>query len=167
MRHFTSRVLEDGGWNRAIESRKASKSASKPWVVLVTGLNGIRKTTAMQQPWFSQVLFEALSSQLKAHEGCDQLTADDMPSALNSFFRQLDFLVATIGNEEFKRLYKITDVQSYARMKDAVFARYRTMAEMCGMLLLREAREQSINCLVETSGRYFSRGFHLIYYNRY
>ena len=32
----------------------------KPWVVLVTGVNGIRKTTSVYQPWFKKALAAAL-----------------------------------------------------------------------------------------------------------
>ena len=65
----------------------------------------------------------------------------------------MDFLVATLANEDFKNLYQITDVVTYAKFKDAVFARYRTMAEILGVLLVREVRENAMSCLVETSGR--------------
>ena len=150
---FDGRVFVEGGWDRAIDARKNTLCRGKPWVVLVTGLNGIRKTTAMQQPWFAELLFEALSPQLNAESSLADLTEEDMPTASNSFFRQLDHLVATVGNEEFRRLYKRVDVQEYAKLKDAIFGRYRTVAEICGMLLLKEACKLSINCLVETSGR--------------
>lgn len=50
------RVLKDGGWYEA----QQSCSAERPWIVLVTGLNGVRKTTSLHQPWFKAVLAEAL-----------------------------------------------------------------------------------------------------------
>jgi hypothetical protein len=37
--------------------------------------------------------------------------------------------------------------------KDSIFARYRTLAEMLGVLLLRSAQAHNLNVLVETSGR--------------
>ena len=122
----------------------------KPWVVLVTGLNGIRKTTAMQQPWFKDVLLEALGSQLQDE---DSAFLENLPTAKNSFFRQLDFMVATIANNEFRKLYKMKEIDMYAKHKDAVFARYRTMAEILGMLLCKSVNKESMNCLVETSGK--------------
>ena len=38
----------------AIEERP-----SRPWVVLVTGLNGVRKTTAPYEPWFEDTLADS------------------------------------------------------------------------------------------------------------
>ena len=49
-RDLFQRVLRDGNWPEA-EQAAASRTA-KPWVVLVTGVNGIRKTSAVYQPWF-------------------------------------------------------------------------------------------------------------------
>ena len=63
------RVLSEGNWEKAkvYAKRKALKNPQKsgeqqkkPWVVLVTGLNGIRKTSSINSSWFQQVLFEAL-----------------------------------------------------------------------------------------------------------
>ena len=148
------RVLNEGGYSTALQharTQRKTKKLSKPWVVLVTGLNGIRKTTAMQQPWFETVLHEALASQLKDMD--ETVDMGDLPTAKNSFFRQLDFMVATIANEEFRKLYKMKEVGIYAKHKDAVFARYRTMAEILGMLLCKAVNKECMNCLVETSGR--------------
>lgn len=39
-------VLEDGGWARAAAAAAARPAGRKPWAVLVTGVNGIRKTTS-------------------------------------------------------------------------------------------------------------------------
>ena len=104
-----------------------------------------------QQPWFGTVLHEALASQLKDMD--ETIDIDDLPTAKNSFFRQLDFMVATIANDEFRKLYKMKEVDMYAKHKDAVFARYRTMAEILGMLLCKAVNKECMNCLVETSGR--------------
>lgn len=59
------RILHEGNWDGALEYAKAHDHDSKrqkrsAWAVLVTGVNGIRKTTAMYQPWFAQALKEAL-----------------------------------------------------------------------------------------------------------
>ena len=148
------RVLNEGGYPMALEHAKRQlqlkQKGMKPWVVLVTGLNGIRKTTAMQQPWFKDVLLEALGSQLQDE---DSAFLENLPTAKNSFFRQLDFMVATIANNEFRKLYKMKEIDMYAKHKDAVFARYRTMAEILGMLLCKSVNKESMNCLVETSGK--------------
>jgi len=145
------RVLTDGGWDRALQyasarsqqlssegwtttsqsSLEAVAMKYKPWAVLVTGLNGIRKTTSINAPWFKTILYEALSAQLVHTD----ITIDDLPIGSNSFFRQLDFIVATVANSEFKRLYGLQDVNSYATLKNAIFARYRNLAEICGKWL--------------------------------
>jgi hypothetical protein len=90
----------------------------------------------------------------------------------------LDHIIATLCNEEFTRLYTyIRDmlvdtttslsststvvvhpptseiIQLYSNMKAAIFSRYRTISELLGVILLREAQTIPINCMVETSGR--------------
>lgn len=105
----------------------------------------------------------------------------NLPCGSNTFFRQLDHMIATLCNEEFIRLYTYTRdmlvkvdgdehgttppgqqqqlpptsdiIQLYSNMKAAIFARYRTISELLGVILLREAQKISINCMVETSGR--------------
>ena len=140
------RVLAGGGWDNAV-SAAASRKASKPWAVLVTGLNGIRKTSSLYEPWFPAVLAEAMGM-----ESTDPNIAD-LPCGVNSFFRQLDFIVATLANEDFRKLYTITDVDEYAAAKEAIFSRYRKVSEMVGLLLVREARKKELNVMAETSGR--------------
>lgn len=56
------RILMEGNWDGAkAHSTSALKGKSeKPWAVLVSGVNGIRKTTSMYQPWFEELLSEAL-----------------------------------------------------------------------------------------------------------
>ena len=60
------RVLRDGHWERAADYASAHRGSaaggSKPWVVLVTGLNGIRKTTSIYEPWFKRALHAALQA---------------------------------------------------------------------------------------------------------
>jgi hypothetical protein len=84
-------------------------------------------------------------------------------------------MIATLCNEEFIRLYTYTRdmlvsdndgdgttppqpptsdiIQLYSNMKAAIFSRYRTVSELLGVILLREAQKLPINCMVETSGR--------------
>lgn len=145
------RVLEGGNWERAtIESRsKGSDSTQKPWAVLITGLNGIRKSTSVYQEWFQDCLHDSL-----VKDGFkDEKT--DLPKGQNTFFRQLDYIVATLANEDFRQLYDIPseNVDAYATLKDAIFGRYRKLAEMVGILLIRMARTSGVNVMVETSGR--------------
>ena len=166
------RVLEDGGWqtaevyanarishiNQLINSRDGSSSRSnkhglirchKPWVVVICGLNGIRKTTSVYQSWFQELLESALGSQFMG----DMIT---LPCGDNSFFRQLDFIMAAIACESFREMYSspsIGDVLNYCRQKDAVYARYRTLAEMIGIMLVKQAREKGMNIMMETTGK--------------
>lgn len=142
-RKIFRRVLDDGYWDEAVSSA-ADNPSKKPWVVLISGLNGIRKTTSMYQPWFKQALNLALGN---------EYVESDLPSGADSFFRQLDFMVATVANEDFKSLYEIQTVNDYAVLKDAIFARNRCLAEMVGVLLIREAQKKKINVMLETSGR--------------
>jgi signal recognition particle GTPase len=60
-RTMFSRIMEDGNWERA--ATYASSTAYKPWAVLVTGLNGIRKTTSINSSWFQKLLHESLVTQ--------------------------------------------------------------------------------------------------------
>ena len=135
------------------------KLERKPWIVLVTGLNGIRKTTSTQQPWFAEAVRLSLdnwSETTSMPSSSSQPTVDDdLPSGTNSFFRQLDYIIATVANEEFKALYQTTttSVEEYSLLKDAIFARYRTIAEVVGVLLIKAAMKKRMNVMVETSGR--------------
>jgi len=140
------RVLGDGNWDAASEAATARSEESKPWAVLVTGVNGIRKTSSVYQPWFKQALATALGDTFDG-------PAEDLPDGSDSFFRQLDFMIATVALEEFKALYTIGDVAPYAQRKDGIFGRYRTYAEMLGALLVKEAQRRRLNVMVETSGR--------------
>ena len=75
-------------------------------------------------------------------------------------------MIATAANREFRRLYEVDDVSQYSAYKASIFARYRTLAEMIGILLLKvrvcalhtchshsdvlqAAKEKRMNCLLE------------------
>ena len=45
-----------------------------------------------------------------------QLGVDDVPCGGDSFFRQLDFMIATVANERFRKLYATDDVAAYAQL---------------------------------------------------
>jgi len=117
-RRMFERVLMDGQWEKAAAYAHAkldmdkSKKPSKPWAVLVAGLGGIRKTTSVNSSWFQKLLFDAMKGQLDP-----TMTESDMPCGENSFFRQLDFIVATVANTEFKKLYDVESVSNYAKLK--------------------------------------------------
>lgn len=147
--HFQTimqRVLSDGNWSAAQASAEKRADSSLPWVVLVTGVNGIRKTSSVYQQWFKQVLQEALGEQFNGN-------MEDLPDGADSFFRQLDYMMATLANKDFARLYKVEDIKDYASLKDGIFQRYRKLAETLGVLLVQEAKKKRLNVMVETSGR--------------
>ena len=54
----------------------------------------------MYQPWFKPA--------------SQPLGVDDVPCGGDSFFRQLDFMIATVANERFRKLYATDDVAAYA-----------------------------------------------------
>lgn len=139
------RVLNGGHWIAAEEAAAKRAKSIKPWVVLVCGLNGIRKTSSIYQSWFKDVLFQALGDEI--------LTKNELPDGSNSFFRQLDYIITTVANEEFRNLYEVTDVGTYSSLKNSIFKKYRTVAEMCGILLMKSAQTRSMNVMFETSGR--------------
>ena len=115
-------------------------------------------------------------AELDARSDATNIELSNLPCGSNTFFRQLDHMIATLCNEEFIRLYTYTRdmlvgdgdgnestpqhhpptsdiVQLYSNMKAAIFSRYRTISELLGVILLREAQKIPINCMVETSGR--------------
>ncbi|GMH95768.1 hypothetical protein TrVE_jg12744 [Triparma verrucosa] len=137
------RVLKDGGWDRALSAKPAD---GKPWIVLVTGLNGIRKSTSLYQPWWQDCLSASLGS---TYSGAKE----SLPSGSNSFFRQLDYMICTLASLDFKHMYDINDVGVYSERKASLFKRYRMLSEMLGVLLLKDGKENGINLMLETSGR--------------
>ena len=168
-----SRVVDGGRWNiaaRYAEARICNSpgDADKlPWVVLIMGCNGIRKTTSVFQSWFKAAIAFSLGSTYTGR-------VEDLPDGNNSFFRQLDFMMANFVNVEFERLYKsaccrsmtpstssnsegsVTSekmVEAYMALKAAIFARYRGLCEMLGGLLLESAAERRMNVMLETSGK--------------
>jgi len=160
------RILHEGNWDGALTHAKATHhGGTKPWAVLVTGVNGIRKTTAMYEPWFPQLLKEAL---VAPHGVDSQFDTESLPHGNNSFFRQLDHMITTLCNEDFSTLYALTSAQlkgensdkppkelirKYSNLKASIFSRYRTLSELLGALLLKEAQHVNINAMCETSGR--------------
>mmetsp|Transcript_31009 Transcript_31009/g.67063 ORF Transcript_31009/g.67063 Transcript_31009/m.67063 type:complete len:446 (-) Transcript_31009:228-1565(-) len=176
------RILHEGNWDGALKHTTESGEDGEKWAVLVTGVNGIRKTTAMYQPWFSNVLQEALIAPTLAKEKKKDFKLEVLPNGHNSFFRQLDHMITTLCNEDFSKLYALTSAQlddtakndidspnkkkraldadppkelikRYSNLKAGIFSRYRTLSELLGVLLLKEAQDANINAMCETSGR--------------
>lgn len=143
------RVLVGGGWAAAERAAAARAGGARPWAVLVTGVNGVRKTTSVGETWWREALARGMEGGAAGGGGA----VAELPAGGDSFFRQLDYLVATIANTHFEELYAVEDVEVYAELKDAVFARHRRLAEIVGALLVAVARERGMNVLVETSGR--------------
>ncbi len=106
-RQLLERVIKEGNWDGAVENviREDRPADEKSWAVLVTGVNGIRKTTSMYQPWFSELLSEALVCPATEENSESKVSCDTLPTGSNSFFRQLDHMICTLCNEEFTRLY--------------------------------------------------------------
>jgi len=201
-RAMFERVLTEGNWDgaasHASEEIRDNGGTNKPWAVLVTGVNGIRKTTSVYQEWFEELLTEALvrpDAPEGGGEGEQHEQQLKLPTGDNSFFRQLDHMIATLANEDFQRLYAYTDelaksktregkktppglldrkegegdndegedeeeeppsaevLSRYSDFKAAIFKRYRTLSEILGVLLVREAIELGSNVMIETSGR--------------
>eukprot|EP00041_Stephanoeca_diplocostata_P021407 m.498258 g.498258 ORF g.498258 m.498258 type:complete len:127 (-) comp21822_c0_seq12:2448-2828(-) len=82
--------------------------------------------------------------------GAVDVPVDCLPSGRNSFFRQLDHIIATVASVEFSRLYEATRAEigaglrgavssdaiaKYTKLKAAIFARYRTISEILGILV--------------------------------
>jgi len=161
------RCLHEGNWHQALAHANINNKLNKPWAVLVTGVNGIRKTSSIYQPWFSEVLKEALiPPNSSAGEEDDEIALKNLPNGDNSFFRQLDHMICTLCNEDFSTLYALTGAQleddkrpskelikQYSNLKASIFSRYRTLSELLGVLLLTEAQKHNINTMCETSGK--------------
>eukprot|EP00750_Incisomonas_marina_P020508 INCI4043.5.p1 GENE.INCI4043.5~~INCI4043.5.p1 ORF type:complete len:1665 (+),score=285.90 INCI4043.5:31-4995(+) len=127
------RVLQEGNWDDALCHAQQRGASAQPWAVLIAGLNGIRKTTAVHQPWFANALSDSLG--LKDTEW--------IPTGKNSFFRQLDHIVATMANEEFRLLYQLqpheSTIGAYAALKDAIFARLCLLHAFSVFYLMKRA----------------------------
>ena len=170
------RVIGEGNWDAAAEHASSDVDNGKPWAILVTGVNGIRKTTSVYQPWFQQLLNEAITH--PKHGNADaEISQESLPTGENSFFRQLDHMIITLINHNFQKMYAMTKlshdfhendnttgtgtgidppkniIQNYSNYKAAMFTRYRTLSEILGVLLVRQARASNMNIMVETSGR--------------
>ena len=180
-RQMLERILQEGNWDgAAYHAAMERPTDQKPWAVLVTGVNGIRKTTSIYQPWFPQLLSEALVPPSQTTEQSPtSFPLDTLPVGGNSFFRQLDHMIATLCNEDFMMLYALTAqkvkqwqeeegkeeegkdetgipkfiVQKYSNLKAAIFTRYRTLSELLGASLLKQAQRLDSNCMMETSGK--------------
>lgn len=85
-RQLLHRIVQEGSWGGAEKHAAAEITNDLPWAVLVTGVNGIRKTTSIYQPWFPALLSEALVAPPGAKAAFDECI---LPSGQTGFFRQL------------------------------------------------------------------------------
>ena len=85
-RQLLARIVQEGNWDGASRQATDKITTDPPWAVLVTGVNGVRKTTSMYQPWFTSLLAEALVAPAGRKAAFD---TRDLPSGQTAFFRQL------------------------------------------------------------------------------
>lgn len=85
-RKLLARIIQEGNWDGAARHAASNITDDMPWAVLVTGVNGIRKTTSMYQPWFTTLLAEALVAPAGRPAAFDTRV---LPSGQTAFFRQL------------------------------------------------------------------------------
>ena len=136
------KVLEGGNWapHRSTPPRSQSKNdRDRPWVVLVTGLNGVRKMTATSPG--SKTLWRRRSWG-RTGRGARRKRVQ-LPTGSNSAAARLRRGDCCVTIE---KLYAISDVSEYAKAKAAIFARYRTTSEMVGALLVEEASRINATC---------------------
>lgn len=145
------RLYKEGQWKPAVDHAKQRPEGHKPWMVLVAGVNGSRKSTCMYQTW----LPEALLASFEDIPGQPRLPSkEELPTGRTSFFRQLDYLIPTVANEDFLSLYNMKDIdlEKYTAIKDGIFSRYRNLAELWGVPILREAQKHMVDIMIETTG---------------
>jgi len=176
------RIMTEGNWYGAAQhtsstTTTATDGASKPLVVLVTGVNGIRKTTTVYQSWFPQLLEGALVSP-PSNTNNHNLSHTTLPTGDNSLFRQLDHMIISLTNEDFKCLYQLTPqiltttpssstsnkqeedgisqsvVDAYSYFKAAIFTRFRALSKILGVLLVREAQKDKLNVMIISVPKY-------------
>jgi hypothetical protein len=160
-RQIFQRVYKEGGFYRAVRyANEERPEGLKPWVVVVAGVNGIRKTTCMYQTWIKEVIHAALK---EIHED-DVPKLELLPDASNSFFRQLDHLVPTCANQEFKALYNVQDLEEYTALKDGIFVRYRNIVQCFGIAMIEDVKKYKTNMLIETTGQNPGQLFYVDYF---
>ncbi|CAE8614712.1 unnamed protein product [Polarella glacialis] len=151
-KQYLSHVLLAGHWDDAAKAAKERSDIQKPWVIVLSGANGIRKTTSMYQPWFQALLHESLS-----HSGQNPPAKEQLPTGHNSFFRQLDFMMGALANEYFRTLFQKAgnedDLKLYVSGKKEIFNKCRVWAEIWLLMLTQTAQKERINVIVETTGK--------------
>lgn len=110
------RILDDGQWKQAEQAAKKRPEEGKPWVVLIGGVDGVRKTGSIFQPWWRNAVHDGFGvpdEQLSAHELDPIDTATPkygaLPSGQNSFIMPHDTIVASFANTLMISLYRVGD----------------------------------------------------------
>ena len=133
-RHF----LQQGRWKDAVAAAAERPASFQPWLVLVSGVRGIKKRAAFKAPWFQQLVHEALnrtSSQLGTNPYTGPLS--ELPTAHDSFVMELSPLIATIANHKLRGMFEVltltekgsVNVSDYAAAKTYLFERWHTYAQ--------------------------------------
>lgn len=68
------------------------------------------------------------------------------------FFKLYAWVTSQMENED-SDIPSAETVQEYSDYKSAIFSRYRTLSELMGAILLKQAQKLNLNCLMETSGK--------------
>lgn len=132
----------------------SSNNSSKPWVVVVMGLNGIRKTSLMNMNKGNTI-----ATLLNKH--LPTISIEDMPTGENSFFRQLDFMIPSISSkffEEFKKFKGKLDLFFYKIAKHILFtSMIGTLAKVWLQVVSIILGGLKYNMLIEATGQNFDQ----------
>jgi hypothetical protein len=151
------RFFEDSNLKNAIKHTIDNEYRDiKPWVVVIMGLNGIRKTTAMKDDQIKTLIYEALPKKIQ-----DYYDKDFMPSANNSFFRQLDFIVPSLASKFFEMLKDLNSIDLYKLGKHKIFSTYGLFFGNWLNIISNCIGSVGCNMLIEATGQNYLQS-HLI-----
>jgi hypothetical protein len=123
------------------------KTNNSPWIVVVMGLNAIRKTTAMKQ----------LDLPILINSVLPHINTKYIPTANNSFFRQLDYLVPSIASGLFLKLRNIEDIKYYKIGKQLLFSKLATLNGLWLNVVSNIIGKLDYNMLIEATGTNFGQ----------
>jgi hypothetical protein len=143
LKEILPHVFTGGNWDNAISITK-----KQPAVILVCGLNGIRKSSSMNK---DDRIKDIISRNLKHL----QYDPDSMPSGKNSFFRQLDYVISSITSAFFYDLYSNKpniDTDIYGKIKKNIFNVVARLNAVWISLITYIATERKKHIIVEAVG---------------
>lgn len=123
------------------------KTNNSPWIVVVMGLNAIRKTTAMKQLELPTLINSVLP----------HINTKYVPTANNSFFRQLDYLVPSIASGLFLKLQNIKHIKYYKIGKQLLFSKLAPLNGLWLNVVSNIIGKLDYNMLIEATGTNFSQ----------